>query len=325
MTDHNYYFNALKLVADGQQPVIPDHNRPETGFYRGRTKDKELVGYAFWYEDGDHGGPVLKAERNGKPLQELRALETWPYVGRNPIDQEWYFNFVKTGKWPDVSDVAQQAKADAKNADVDPASIEGLTMMLGRLETEGRELAAKGTPTEKPTADLLANIKNAAGNLEKALEAGCRVLTAPLSAQVLGIMAKWSPLQQRAATLKTDMQKIVTLYINAENKRRKDVADEAEAQRQRVVALARQQNMPIDEALDKPIAAPKPVTVGSTGRKMAARGVWSATIADRAAFLKHCENMPAIQDALEKIAGSYARHERPEIPGLAYSEDKKGV
>lgn len=321
MTAYDVYFANLAKVKRGEPATIRDHNEPDSGFYRGKNMQKELVGYAYWYEEGR-----LKCELNGKPIAELRALQTWPYVGAKPIDQEWYFNFVETGKWPDVSEAAQANRADNRNGnpDIDPDSVEGMTAQLDRLEKEGRELAAKGIPTEKVAADVLANIKNDAGRLETAFEAKRRAECIPLENQIAGVNGKWKPLSERANTLKVDIQKIVTLYITAEDNRRKAAAATAEAERLKKLEEARRQNAPVDESLQKPIEATA-VKVGSHGRRVSNRSTWFAQITDRAAFLKHCENMPAINDALDQIAGSLAKHGRPVVPGLEYFEDKKAV
>jgi hypothetical protein len=321
MSDYDVYFANLAKVKRGEPATIRDHNQPDAGFYRGKNMQKELVGYAYWYEDGR-----LKCELNGKPIAELRALQTWPYVGSKPIEQEWYFGFVETGKWPDVSDAALQNRADNRNGnpDIDPDSVEGMTAQLDRLEKEGRELAAKGIPTEKVAADVLANIKNDAGRLETAFEAKRRAECIPLERDIAAVNGKWKPLSIRAEQLKVDIQKIVTLYITAEDNRRKAAAAAAEAERQKKLALARQQNAPVDESLEKPIEATA-VKVGSHGRRVSNRTVWAYEITDRAALLKHCENMPAVQEALEKIASSFTKGARPEIPGLKYIEDKKAV
>lgn len=315
------YFANLARVKANEPATIRDHNEPDAGFYRGKNMQKELVGYAYWYEGGR-----MKCELNGKPIDEMRALKTWPYVGSKPIEQEWYFGFVETGKWPDVSEAAQANRADNRSSDpdIDPDSIEGMTAQLDRLEKEGTALAAKGVPTEKIAADVLANIKNDAGRLETAFETKRRAACVPIERELATVNGQWKPLSVRAATLKTDIQKIITLYITAEDNRRKAVAAAAETERLKKLEEARRQNAPVDEALQKPIEATA-VKVGSHGRRMSNRSQWSFEITDRAAMLKHCATLPAIDDALKQIATSYAKSTRPEIPGLKYVEDKKAV
>lgn len=320
--DYGPYLKNLALVNKGEVATIRDHNHPDPGFYRGRNKEKELEGYAYWYEGGAdvHN---LRCERNGKLIDPEVGYRIWPHLGTKPIEQEWYFGFLETGRWPDVSAAAQDDRAIEKSKDVDPYSIEGLTARLDTLEANAKTLLAAGVPKEKAAADILADVKNTAGKIEKALETGCKAATTPLQAQISEIKNKWEPVRVRAENLKVDVGKVVTLYINAENKRRSDAAAAEENARLEREAAARRANMPVEES--KPIEAPKGVTVGSHGRKMAARAVWIPNITDRAAFLKHCENMPIIQEALEKVATSYARHERPAVPGLEYTETAKAV
>lgn len=319
--DYGPYFANLAKVKKGEEATIRDHNEPDPGFYRGRNQDKELAGYAYWYEGG-RDVHNLRCEKNGKMIDPEIGYRIWPHLGTKPIEQEWYFGFLETGRWPDVSAAAQDDRAIEKSKDVDPYSIEGLTARLDTLEANAKKLLAAGPPKEKAAADILADVKNTAGKIEKALETGCKAATAPLQVQLAEIKSKWEPVRARAENLKIDVGKVVTLYINAENKRRSDAAAAEENARLEREAAARRANMPVEES--KPIEATK-VTVGSHGRKMAARTVWIPKITDRAAFLKHCENMPIIQEALDKIAVSYARHDRPTVPGLEYTETAKAV
>lgn len=320
--DYTPYLRNLAKVLKGEEATIRDHNQPDAGFYRGRNKEKELEGYAYWYEGDPSVISNLRCEKNGKMIDIETGYRIWPHLGVKPIEQEWYFDFLKTGRWPDVSAAAQDDRKLEKSKDIDPYSLEGLSARLSTLEANAKTLLEAGTPKEKAAADILADVKNTAGKIEKALETGCKAATTPLAAQISEIKDKWEPVRVRAENLKIDVGKVVTLYINAENKRRSDAAAVEETARREREAAARRANMPVEES--KPVEATK-VTVGSHGRKMAARAVWIPTITDRAAFLKHCENMPIIQEALDKVATSYARHERPAVPGLEYTETAKAV
>jgi hypothetical protein len=231
--DYGPYFANLAKVKNGEVATIRDHNVPDPGFYRGRNLDKELAGYAYWYEGDASVVSNLRCEKNGELINPELGYRMWPYLGVKPIDQEWYFDFLKTGRWPDVSAAAQDDRAIEKSKDVDPYSIEGLTARLDTLEANAKKLLAAGPPKEKAAADILADVKNTAGKIEKALETGCKAATAPLQVQLAEIKSKWEPVRARAENLKIDVGKVVTLYINAENKRRSEAAAAEESARRR--------------------------------------------------------------------------------------------
>lgn len=141
--DFSWYENALKGTRG---PV--HEGECWSGYYRSKKKDKTYSAWAYW-KDTNTG--EQRCQENGKNVEELRALDQFPFASKNPIPEQDYWTFLETGKWPDND---QSAHEGANGSPVNPetdlvssigAEVDGLLAGVASYKAiESDEEAARG-------------------------------------------------------------------------------------------------------------------------------------------------------------------------------------
>jgi hypothetical protein len=244
------------------------------------------------------------------------------YCIKGPIRYTAYKYFLDNGRWSDENELsAQDRSLDSRNPDLpDPNSFEGLSTRLGIMATEARRIVGLGPASSKPEADRAADLKNTVAMLHKALEVGFEAEKAPINDKLQKCRIKWTPLINDAKDCKDALNiKVITPWLAVERARAEQEALAAkQAQAQAVL-----DNVPIPTTRRGEAKTELP-SAGNFGRKTHTREVWTPEITDRAAFLEHVKDYPAITDALDKIARTF-KSTRPEIPGLTYKQTFEAV
>src|SRR4051812_22359942 len=86
-----YSFWRRRLAGE---EIAIDANEPQAGFYRNGAN-----AVAYWFDkDGK-----LRSRLNADNIEELRALEIWPFASKRPVAHEAYKAKLETGNWPSES------------------------------------------------------------------------------------------------------------------------------------------------------------------------------------------------------------------------------
>lgn len=211
--DYAWWTNALQ----GKRGPVYESD-PMPGYYRNKRRDGTFEPVAFW-KDSVTG--EMRCHINGRQPDDLRALELWVYVNKNPVTEEAYWHRMDTGEWPDVDGAASQAaKGPALDPQEDPvaslkAEIEAAAAGLDAYKTITSDEASARAQTLRSTLQGLSNKADKAREAEKA----------PHLAAGRAVDEKWQPLVKDA---KAKADKIRAAMEAWENEKRR-LAREEEA------------------------------------------------------------------------------------------------
>lgn len=206
MTDNfEWWQNALK----GNRGPIHD-GEPQSGFYRQRRKDKTYEPVAYWKDASGQ-----RCHVNGRETDQQRALEMWPYVSKNPITAESYWQRMDTGTWAD-NDAAAGAAPDI-DPEQDPvgslkAEIAAAKAGIDAYKQIESDEASARAQTLRAT---LTGLSNKAAFIYESLNR-------PLLDQQKNIRAIWFPLRDAAADGANALRKAMGAWedIKRENAKR---------------------------------------------------------------------------------------------------------
>lgn len=256
------------------------------GFFRLRRRDGSLDPVAVWPEAD--GTRWAKVGRSGEP-QSLAEGEAEfcdrviAFCWRAPIPEDVYFAVVENdAPWPDMP---PERSADYANMPSDP--LEALTV---ELEGERAEAEAwlDGAPiADQASADRAANWALRFADMEKRAQEGRRAEKVPHETAAKAVDARWRPVQDAAAALKTRLKDAQTPFLV--EKRRQ------EAEARAVAAQAGEALRPAANA-----------SAGTAGRKTSLRTVRTAIIEDFDATLMALREHPDLRDLVQKLANRVA-------------------
>lgn len=212
----------------GETDVDTHPDTPDYGFYRVRErKGGPFVPITYWYNDkGD-----LRCKLNGKPVDDLRAREIWPFASENPVEHEIYQSVVNGARWPDIDDtVADQVARNPRehvggnNPPQDPA-------VDLKLQIENAEIAVAGYADIKDddTAARAQSLRSRLLELKGAAEKTHETEKAPHWAMCKAIDNKWLPLARMAEAGAKAIKRALDAFEDVKLKKRRRA--EAEAQR----------------------------------------------------------------------------------------------
>lgn len=254
------------------------------GFFRLRRRDGTLETVAVWQEANGirwakvgHADPVCLAEGEQEFCERIIA-----FCWRTPITEDVYFAVVEQGaSWPDLP---PERATDYANTPSDP--LEAL-----RIELEGERIEAEAwlaTPiTDQAGADRAANWALRFAEMEKRAQEGRRTEKVPHEKAAKEVDARWRPVQDTAAALKTRLKDAQTPFLV--EKRRREAEERAAAAQS-------------GEAI-RPAAN---AAAGTAGRKTSLRTVRTALIEDFDAALMALKDNPEIRDLVQRLANRVA-------------------
>jgi hypothetical protein len=112
MDDIDRTFDWYRAALKGERGTI-SADEPRSGYYRAKSKDGTLSAVAYWY---DSFTQLMRCQQNGNDVEEMRALEMWPFASRHPISEELFWQFRDTGSWGDIDETAQAIHSGQKHA-----------------------------------------------------------------------------------------------------------------------------------------------------------------------------------------------------------------
>lgn len=295
----SWWRNALNGVFD---TIHADE--PKTGFYRSRRKDKEsgqvtFHRVAYWYKpDG-----ALACQVDGKPVDDLRAREMWPYVSQRPITYEVFDAVAKGGAWPDLNE-AVIGHNQAPVAD----TVEAISERIDDLAREAERMMKAGGATEQAIADQASDLANTFGELQNKIVDLHKAEKKPHLDAGRAVDGKWFGLRDRAEDLKKRLKAVVvTPWLTKK-------AQEAEAAKVAALTAGRS----VEEAPQ--VRA----TAGSSKRSTGLRTHYFALIEDKAKLLDSLKDHPRLVALLQEIADDAAK-KQVALPGCVVKSDKRAA
>jgi len=191
----DWYNAALRGIRG---PINP--NEPMSGFYRSKARDGTLSAVAFWYDT--HDGAV-RCQQNGKDVNELRAVEIWPFASRYPIREEVFWTFRETGVWTDIDETAQKSVVtEIKFTDFGAIEVKDevppevhLARRLAELkQAVGQYLKLESDEQASRAQSLRSSLTGLKGDAKKQYDA----LNRPLLDEQKRIRGVWNPIMEAA-------------------------------------------------------------------------------------------------------------------------------
>lgn len=300
---HQFYWwgRATGKVPGG--PIMLQGDAPESGYYRGQSKDKQTgvsTSYAalFYYTGRLRQEGVLLSKRNGRDWDEDKARYAWPFVSKRPVSKEDYETFIATGTWPGESALVT---ASLSNEAPDENTPEGVEAQINALAAEVKKLLEKGAAKTKDEADNAADVATRLGSLYTKADELRKVEKRPHYEETLRVDDKWRPILSAAAIYSRIKGEVLKPWLDAENLRLKRVHEEAQIAHAAAVAAAAMEaaKTPAGEGEEGEgggaAPAPEPVIpaapilqtakAGSRGRSISSRSETSGKINDLQAAL----------------------------------------
>lgn len=294
MTDtYKYWRDAL----DGNFGPVHDGD-PQSGFYRKKLgQNRGFAPVAIW----QRGGKIICLV-NGK---EQSADELWTWVCQHPITKEAYDAFMASGQWPDDA---------PKIGDNRPP--EGFDDLRERIEENASEAIAwlkDRTIENQQDADRAANWRDVLNTLGKLAESERKREKEPHLNAGREVDSKYRPLTERVKEVATKLRGALTVFLNAEEKRRraKAAAEAKKAEEAAERAAAKGESEP-----ELPVAEPVKVAAGGArGKRASLRSVTKAEITDYAQALEYFAEHSEVQALIEKLCNATIRA-GGKVPGV---------
>jgi len=320
---YTFWRNAL---AGKEQPV--HESEPNVGFFYKRSKSGPRAPVAIWV---DTVGSMLALVGFEGTAKLVDPAELWTWVCQNPITEEAYRAAFASGQWPDDPPPAR-GSVPGDNLSDDPA--DALRQELqGELETAQPFL---DKPVETKTdadrvgvwAKRLTELSARAVDLHKVekqphLEAG-RVVD-----------AKWFPIRDGAKELAALLKAHVEPYLKAQKREeeRRAAAAAAEAARLRDEAaqlVEEDDQRSVDRAAElarqadvaERASAPKNVSAGRTGAKVALTTVYVAVITDFDKAYAALRTHPNMKSFVQELADRACRAKVP-LDGVEFRKEER--
>lgn len=323
--DFTWYTNALK----GERgPISADE--PQPGFYENRRKDRQTGKvnrdlFAYWHDSNDGS---LRCHRNGRDMDELDAIEAWPFASKRPIPEQTYRDVLAGKPWPDddkaVSETAEDTEKTAaeKLRDEIIAAKKGVT---DYVKIESDEQAGRGQ-------SLRSLLTTLAGKLDKERE----TLVRPHVDAQRDINGAWNPTikdaKDQANVIKRALEKWEDDKREAQREAARLAQKAADEENARRAAIHQQKS---DDAGSAPMVrfvelpevqsnmpAPSAKISGGSGRAANVSTYYEAEIVDQDAVYQHFKTDAALKNLLLQLAQN-ATNAGIVVPGVTTHERSK--
>lgn len=288
---------------------------PQPGFYRTKRKAhygarKTFEPVIYWFDDTGlqcHVG-LWNDPAGARTTEQAQAL--WQYVCKNPVTQEaWKVVAEDEGLWPDEHPLVAMGSNQAPDDD----TYEGLRDAIEPLATEAKRLLAGPPAKTQVEADQITNLADRLSQLWTKAETLRKAEKKPFDEGARLVQEKWVPLTSSADQFKNLKYKLVTPFLQAEERAAKQAA-EAAAENARLFG--------VEGAVEE--APPPRARAGTRGRAVTLRTEVTAEIADYDLVYQHFKKNAELQFCLHALATKAIRAGF-EIPGASRKEQQKAV
>lgn len=324
--DWRVWINAVPSEASPKRET-----EVTTGFWRKTSSKGHAAPCATWFTEG-----VPQAKFGGEDAEVIDpdcgedwykfASETWPKL--KACQEEEYHTALNTGFWPDG---VPTTKRDGIGGNEGPALAddERLAKKLELLEAEatawlkglGWTPAAKDwKPATKADADKTVTYQGRFQEIESEAEKLRLAESDPLHKAWKAAIAKWKPVVEGAATLKTQVYNMGQAYLRAENAR---LREEARMEAERLAKEAQEATTSVGPDADPepvkiaPVVA-QTVSIGATRRVTEHKLPPQVEVGDDAAFaiFLAAEADPDLKACLLKVARAKVKANVAHLPGV---------
>lgn len=318
-------FAWWRAALQGTRGDIQEDN-PQAGYYRNRRKSIQAQAVAYWRENEQ-----LFCKVDDLLVDELRALETWPYASKEPVTYEAWKIKRLTGNWPDMDETIQPARA-GHNAPPEETEAEAIKR---QIEAAGAGVSQYGKigddETKAKAQSLRSRLLELAGQAKKVH----KKIKDPLWEQVKEIDNTYLPLVKEAEALAKQVRDAMDAYDTEQFRKVQEAERLAQAERDRLAREA-EEAARAAEAAGKPAPVmPEPppvpevapyqpqVTKGAYGRAATNRIVKVVTeITDADALFGFLKTHPELKSVMLELA-QRAVDKNFDVPGVKVEEKVK--
>lgn len=330
-----YAYWSRNLEGDPDAPK-PRDGQPQCGFYKMRCgKDEPWSAVAIWPDDD---GQLVAA--TGPSFSEpIDAVRIWLSCAHHPVPEDAARHAAEHGRWPGepppmppiaVEPVSSPADDDARrgiggNLPPDDDGAESLLEQLLQQTREAEDWLRGAEVKTKEDADLAANWADRIHTLEKQIEPLRMARRRPLQDALDKIQATFAPRQDAAKRLIRSLRDAANRWVRAEEARlvaeaRKKAEEEASRLRAEQERKLAEQGLPLEAAppppAPKPIATPKVMVGGASGRRMGARRAPpTARIVEIEKVLLFFKDNPDLVAVAQKLANKVVAM-KGSVPGV---------
>lgn len=310
--EYDWYRKALA----GEKPPIHE-GQPQCGFFiKGKGRDRQPV--AIWLDDQVAVGMAATVGFSSNN-READPVHIWSSVCGQPIKGELYWLAYEAGAFPD--DIPAAAPPSNKGADglLRPGSNNAPVLtpaedMAERIATaianvnDLLTIDGKLAKPDKASADKATNAADRLRELEQEADRLYKADKRPHEESLSTVRLTWTPLIERAETVRTRLSKAAQGWARAEQARLDAIAEEARRRAADEAAKAAAAGLPPVEAA--PVPEPERVMLGGAvaGRRTGVRAPPKVgKIVDMDKFFQAVKADPDIVEALQKKANALAR------------------
>ena len=242
----NWWRNALTGVRGDIHA-----EEPQAGYYRNRRKGIQAQAVAYWYDSNDG---ALRCKVDDQDVDDRRAIETWPFASKEPIEYERYKQKRETGKWDDMDETIQPARGKiGDNQPPDETEAEAIKRQIEAAAAGVSQYAKINDETAKAKAQSLrSRLLELAGQAKKTH----KKIKDPLWDQVKDIDNTYLPLVKEAEAFAKQIRDAMDAYDTAELKKVQGAERAAQAERDRI---EREAAAAVKKAADEGKPAPLPL------------------------------------------------------------------
>lgn len=326
MTERFSYWQAELLEPHSQHrdpppPVIID------GWWRikAATTKTDFPAVVWQDSNGVTWAQVGRAMPVREDSQQWFDFLAWSFPWAEAVTKEEFDKAMETGRWSDGKQSRRPApvKTEAEAAPpLDPDQSSNNAFLDEELRDQIEVLIEAGkrvVVTDQATANKAAEITARLRILWKRAEDARKTEKAPLDQQVHAVQAKWTPMQQDAAAEGTRLDKLVSDWLKAEDRR---LAEEAQKQAEEARKASPVSPQPEAEPSQRTAPAPKAAARSAYGRARTLRTVKKGVITDEAKFIKAIRGSADFKEFLQNKANTIART-GTEVPGMKIEETKE--
>ena len=235
-------YDPWRRMLAGERIDITDEPLP--GFYRARRSKQEKhikVGVAIWL---DPSGKLMCL----KGSEMVPPHFVWPYCTKEPITEEAYREWARTGKWPDIDEAVQSPPAPpGEGHNLPPDEVEILKDQIESAKAGAEKYAEiADDETAKAAQSLRARLLELSGEADKKREAEKK----PHLEAGKAVDAKWQPLVKSAKAVADQVRAAIAAW---ETKKLR-VAREVEEKRRKALEELAKLDAPL--IVDAPESAP---------------------------------------------------------------------
>lgn len=308
MTDE---WNGWRTLLAGNA-IDTDPNEPFTGYYRMRRgKGGRLVPVAYWRVDG-----ALMCMVDGRQIDELRAVEIWPYCVKQPIPHDWYLAVTERGEpWPDMDAAVHEQIAPGRGHNQGPS--DEAEILREQIEAAKASVGDYQTISDDATAARAQSLRSRLLELARTADKTREAAKKPHLDASKAVDAKWQPLVKMAKEAADMVARAMSAFETEKLRREREEQRKAEEAARKAAASGKP--VPIAPV---PSAVPATPIKGAYGRAAAVKLVKVAAVVDQDkayAFFRTSPEMIALIQKLSQRAVDAGQ----DVPGVVAEEQRK--